>query len=249
MGSEFSEDSINVSGNSNSPIDLDVNTDAYINENLDFNINGQYEVSNDVEDSFVNNENYQQLIDAYHRMFNKYYSKYLIAKNVSKEIWMSINEKVYYIPILENLKSILKNKVIKNEFFKKKASSNNCISSFYDSKRYDERKFFSSFSDTIQKKRFIDECEACNPIGDNRKKYKMTGVYFKIGNLGNRFQSVNQLTFLVMLFKSQFLKNYRYASILKRLHQDLRFFETDGIIVKWNGELFKNFGIDFFYLR
>ncbi|CAF0824860.1 unnamed protein product [Brachionus calyciflorus] len=219
---------------------INLNNQILIGTILSYN---KKEISIDALKSLINNNSFNLI----HKLNKSDMKKKEWCRNSDfyiepKEILLSLEEKVYYIPLLENLKSILKNDIIKNEFFKTVINSNNSVSSFNDSKRFKERNIFNCHHKTIQLKLFIDECETSNPIGDNRKIYKMTGVYFKIGNLDNRFQSANHLTFIVMIFKSKFLNKYSYETILNCLQEDLKKLETEGILVEYNGTLIKLLG-------
>lgn len=45
---------------------------------------------------------------------------------------------------------------------------------------------------------YVDEFEVCNPVCPKHGKYKLTGVYFTIGNLSKRYRNTSNTVFLCM---------------------------------------------------
>ena len=84
---------------------------------------------------------------------------------------------------------------------------------------------------------FIDGYSNCNPLGPARQAYKVTTIYFRIGNLDQQYQSVDYFTQLAIICYDKQLKYYGYQTIFAPLIADLKILETDGIDVTYQNEL------------
>ncbi len=116
-----------------------------------------------------------------------------------EEVQLDDNEKFHYIPILENLKCLLKNDQIKAEFIRKKEKNENEITSFNDSLRFQTNEIFNKVDElSFQLKLYIDAFTTTNPLADLRKKYKLQGlfIYLKITER-KKFIILNKLRFIL----------------------------------------------------
>ena len=70
-----------------------------------------------------------------------------------------------------------------------------------------------------------------NPIGAKNGKYKLTAVYYVIGNLPPKYRSQLRLTHLAILVKKNHLKsNYNdFSQLLKPLIADLIMLQTERV--------------------
>jgi len=85
-----------------------------------------------------------------------------------------------YIPLIKNIKSMLSNKKIKAEYFKKLPDNElRFISCFSHSRKFKDNPVFQKDRHALQLKFFIDDFDLNNPLGDKRKKNKLCGVYYK----------------------------------------------------------------------
>lgn len=77
----------------------------------------------------------------------------------------------------------------------------------------------------------MDEFELCNPIGAKRGKYKLTAVYYVIGNLPQRYSFADSCIFLCILVRHQFVKNHDpgYSSLFAPLIADLKLLKTGSV--------------------
>ena len=140
------------------------------------------------------------------------------------------------MPILETLKSLLSHPQIKDEYFKS-VSTNISIDSFYTSSKFQTNQLFKNKPNSIQIKLYIDEFGTSDPLGDSKNNYKITGVYYKIGNLPYRFQGTNHFTQLAMLFFPEDLKRLGYDEMFSPLIKDIKFLETQGIDIEFNNQI------------
>ena len=82
---------------------------------------------------------------------------------------------------------------------------------------------------------YMDDFETTNPLGDRRGVDKINATYFRIGNLGDCYQSVSYITQAIIISNSSITKTYGYKRIFDPLIKDLKIIETEGI--KINEEL------------
>ena len=79
---------------------------------------------------------------------------------------------------------------------------------------------------------FFSEGFPQNPLGAARGRYKITQVFFTLGEIDKAQRSkIDRLT-LVMVFREKLLKTYSYETIFKVLVEDLQKLEL-GIEVKF----------------
>lgn len=76
-----------------------------------------------------------------------------------------------------------------------------------------------------------DEYEVCNPIGTSRRKHKICGFYWTLGNLIPGCQSSLSSIYLALLVKSDDLKAYGYETVLEPLISDLISLEEHGVFL------------------
>lgn len=86
---------------------------------------------------------------------------------------------------------------------------------------------------------YIDEFEICNPLGTSRRKHKICGVYWILGNLAPGCNSALSSIYLAALIRSSDLKCYGYEKVLKPLIDDLVILEESGIFLSKLGRTVK----------
>ncbi|CAF0799181.1 unnamed protein product [Brachionus calyciflorus] len=155
------------------------------------------------------------------------------------EICIKSDKKFHYVPILDKLKSILSKNEIYESITKQSSNNSRQITSFNDSNNFKNNLLFNSNEFTIQIKLFIDDFNLFNPLGDNRKKNRLTGIYFRVGNLPNLYQSADYFTQLALLFDSNILDEFVYSKILERFINDLKKLENEGLEIMKNEKLLK----------
>ena len=96
-----------------------------------------------------------------------------------------------YVPIMKTLKALFLQPEICKVYFENISSTinrNRMITSFYESDNFGKNTLFSFNFENIQLNFFIDGYSNGNPLDDERDKFKVTPVQFKIGNLSRSFQ-------------------------------------------------------------
>lgn len=67
---------------------------------------------------------------------------------------------------------------------------------------------------------YMDDFEICNPFGTSRKKHKLCGVYWILGNLQTVCESSLNSIYLALLCKSEDVKTFGYKKIFEPLLHD-----------------------------
>lgn len=112
--------------------------------------------------------------------------------------------------------------------------------SFYDSINYKYNLQLSKEC-AISLILYVDDFEICNPLGTSRKKHKIFGVYWVLGNLPSSFHSSLSNIYLAALINSEDVKCYGYDSVLKPLLDDLTILEQQGLFIAKLGKTLKGF--------
>ena len=92
-------------------------------------------------------------------------------------------------------------------------------------------KFFIENMNAIQLKVYIDAYSTTNPLGDEKRDYKLEGIYFKINNLEHALLSKDYITQLVFLISDKLVKKYGYERLLEPFIDDLIVLETLGLTI------------------
>ena len=135
-----------------------------------------------------------------------------------------------YVPIFGSVKALFKRESVRKQFLHPPQKTN-CYTDFRDGSVFLKNPFFSKCSNfpKLQVILYQDSFEVVNPIGHSKKKHKMLGVYFTLGNIypSNRC-TVNSIQ-LCMLVKERFVNIETSPIIFKPLLDDLKTLESVGI--------------------
>ncbi|OON91157.1 MAG: hypothetical protein ATN32_02455 [Candidatus Epulonipiscium fishelsonii] len=177
---------------------------------------------------------------------NKYYKKHFKVIESIEFVLDPQNKKSFqYISILQSLQQILS-----CQFFLDKAINLKSphhiqtdkiqYKSFYDGSNYKENLHFSKEC-AISLVLYVDDFEICNPLGTSRKKHKICGVYWALGNLPASCHSSLSNIYLAALIYSEDVKCYGFDTVLKPLVDDLVTLEQQGLFVAKLGKTVKGF--------
>ena len=176
-------------------------------------------------------------------------SKYKIQKYIKKffpfvgarEYFLSCHDeksKYHYIPVPELLKTL----IMREDVFEMMCGNKHSMHQqdvLYDTcdGRHSIHVDDDDLSMNIKLHLYIDEFELCNPIGAKRGKYKLTAVYYSIGNMPVKYRNKTNMIFLCLLVRHKFIKAYdpTYHKVFEPLLVDLHDLRT-GIIVNINGK-------------
>lgn len=141
----------------------------------------------------------------------------------------------HYIPIIDLLKQVLSRADVQEQLEKNQHFYHHSHV-LYDTCDGDRINGCPTSHSVLKLQLYVDEFELCNPIGPKRGKYKLTGVYFTIGNLPKRHRNNNNQIFLCLLVRHRILKMHdpTYEKLFGPLLGDLETL-NNGIDFEVNG--------------
>lgn len=138
----------------------------------------------------------------------------------------------YYIPIKESITALLKDFTVLKQVkqcVSLRQSADGILRDFIDGSVYKQ-----ATRDTSKKYisliLYQDSFEIVNPLGSAKKRHKVLGVYFVLGNLQCHYRSVVDHTQLVMLINEGDFDRVGQR-IFSRLVADLQTLENEGIVI------------------
>jgi len=176
---------------------------------------------------------------------NKYYrSKFCVVEPVEYVIDRRNRRSFQYIPVLKtlqqvlNCETILSNAVNLKEKLQPVSSERQVYRCLWDGANFKENSLFSNEC-AVSLILYIDDFEACNPLGTSRKIHKICAIYWILGNLPPGSHSSLSSIYLAALIKSDDVKLYGYNAVLEPLINDIIILEQHGIFVAKLGKCVK----------
>ncbi|KAK0134446.1 hypothetical protein N1851_029941 [Merluccius polli] len=157
-------------------------------------------------------------------------------KNTGTFDQVLVSDTLAYVPLLLTLQSVFKQSSI-IDMFTSVQSSSNLYSDLRDGAYFMKHPLFSKDIPSLQIQLFYDDFEPCNPLGSKKGAHKLGAIYFTLRNFPPRYNSCLANIHLCMLFHTQDIKKYGFATILEPLVNDLKILETDGIDIPGLGGL------------
>lgn len=182
------------------------------------------------------------LSTSYHR--KQYYKRELkVVEPITYILNRKKNHTFQYVPLLKSLQQILNCKVVVDKVVENHRGQQDIepdssfeLRSSQDALYFKENNFLNSEELRISLRLYVDDFETCNPLGTSRKKHKLCGVYWVLGNLPPGSHSSLSSIFLAILCKSVDVKRYGYEKVLEPLLQDLKILENDGVYIALLGK-------------
>ena len=150
-----------------------------------------------------------------------------------------------YIPLLQSLQQLLSHKGVLDHLETPRVQSQLLSSlqeyrTIRDGQYFKQNPFLSEGEGfRIALHLYVDDFEICNPLGTSRKKHKLCGVYWVLGNLPPGSHSKLTSIYLAVLCKSDDVKSYGFKKVLEPLLQDLNILEQHGVFVSQIGQCVK----------
>lgn len=137
--------------------------------------------------------------------------------------------KYCYIPLLDSLKQIIMNQIVRENVFNKRTPSPEGVyCDIEDGMVYKQNQFFEQ-SNSIKIILYQDEFEIVNPLVSARKRHKLLAVYYSLGNMPIHQRSKMDSIQLVLLCKESYASNQNMDHIFEPLIRDLKHLEGVGI--------------------
>ena len=141
-----------------------------------------------------------------------------------------------YVPILDNLKSLLKHEDVLAQILDSKDKSN-LLSDFCDGDLFSKNQLFANDPHALQIQLYCDDFTVVNPLGapGRVREFKITAFYFLLGNLDPKYRSQLDMIQLVALVKATDVKKFGLEKVIQPLLEDIYILETEGISIKYEG--------------
>lgn len=140
----------------------------------------------------------------------------------------------YYVPILETLKAMLDDPNIYQAAFRKKLKVPGYLTDFDDGMKFKSSTFFTD--KTINIFLYQDAAEmVVNAIGNATSRYKLLCMYMVLGNLDPHLRCKTENVQLVLLCKNKDFSYFGGDRVFRRLIEDIKVLEENGIVVHGGG--------------
>ena len=148
-----------------------------------------------------------------------------------------------YVSILKTIEVLLwKENVQKYVLSSGDTENDGLICEFKDGLIYENNPLWTSSNKTIYIVLYCDEFVCANPLGNKVKKYKISAIYFVLGNLPRKKRSMLSSINLAILCKTTFIEKHGYESVLAPLIKDLETLEQKGVSENIDGVSHTFFG-------
>lgn len=189
------------------------------------------------------------LIDSLHAKGGKLSSEYLRLEYFKKSlnyiepvqirIGYSDQDKpcyYHYVPIEDTIKSLFNQSEVRRQYLESTAEPG-VLQDISDGQRVRSCPIFESGG--LQIILYQDSFEVVNPLGSGKKKHKILGVYFTLGNLHPHARSKIDPMQLAIVCKEKFVKTFGTQKLFQRLVDDLCNIEKSGVFIPALGKRVK----------
>jgi hypothetical protein len=157
------------------------------------------------------------------------YLSYVEPKSVYIGLTSKNKPRYYqYVPIKESLSAMLQDQSVYKQCCTQHVSTPGIIADFQDGCLYNNSTTSSEVERCLSLILYQDSFEIANPLGSAKKKHKVLGVYYTLGNLHQHNRSKIDHTQLVMLVVEKDLGSVGLR-VFKPLVDDLKDLEGKGI--------------------
>lgn len=160
----------------------------------------------------------------------------VIDKETSASVPKTIIETCQYVPIIDTLTMVLKNKDVRAIIESETESNNGILASFIDGQHFKNHPFFQKYKHAIRLQLYYDELEIVNPLGSKTGIHKLGVFYYTIQNLLPHMNSEISSIHVLLLCCHTDIKKYKFEKILSPFLNDLAKLENDEGITIFLGE-------------
>ena len=144
-----------------------------------------------------------------------------------------VTDKFVYIPLLETLKFIFKNREIYNHILQP-CEKTGFYKDFCDGSYFKNHPLFSEKPNSLQIQIFYGDFEVANPLGSKHGIHKIGSIYFILRNLSPKVNSALMNIHLLTLFHTEDVKKYGFNAILEPLIKDLKVLKCTGVEIPFS---------------
>lgn len=140
----------------------------------------------------------------------------------------------YYVSILETLTSMLNDPKVYNAVFRERLKVPGYLTDYDDGAKFKNSDFFTN--KTLNIFLYQDACEmVVNAIGNATSRYKLLCMYMTLGNLDPHLRCKTENVHLVLLCKNKDFSFFGGNCVFRRLVEDIKILEDEGIVVNGGG--------------
>lgn len=145
------------------------------------------------------------------------------------------NESFYfYVPILETLSTMLDDKKTYEAVFRKKTKVPGYLKDYDDGLKFKNSQFFTH--KTLNIFIYQDAAEmVVNALGNATSRHKLLCVYMVLGNLDPHLRCLTENVQLILLCKTKDFSCFGGNRVFRRLIEDIKVLEEEGIVVHGGG--------------
>ena len=150
---------------------------------------------------------------------------------------------IEYVPINKSLINLLKHEDVLADISIDKRSTDGAIRSFVDSENFRENPFYQQNPNALRLELYHDDFGAANPLGPYSKKWKVSAVYFILGNLSRKHRSrLDNIQLVSLCLHTSTVSEYGLQEMFKPAIDDLKILETQGIQFEFEGRSYHFLG-------
>lgn len=147
----------------------------------------------------------------------------------------------YYVPILETLCKMLDDKKTYDAVFRQKHKTPGYLKDYDDGLKFLKSSFFNN--KTLNIFIYQDAAEmVVNALGNATSRHKLLCVYMVLGNLDPHLRCLTENVQLVLLCKTKDFTCFGSNRVFRRLIEDIKVLEEEGIVIHGGGFAEKVYG-------
>ena len=151
-------------------------------------------------------------------------------------------ETCQYVPVLQTLKILLEHEDVLGQVLETPMNRSGTIKHYRDGSMFKSHPLFSVSPTSLLLNLYDDDFTVSNPLGNKTRNFKVTGVYFTLGNIDSRLNSKLQSIQLAVLCKARYVKKYGFGLVLAQLIDDVKLLEEKGVTVNFELKCFNFLG-------
>jgi hypothetical protein len=161
-----------------------------------------------------------------------------LAMNLGKN-GSNKNRHYHYVPLRDSINALLADPTVLKQYHQNLAQirTDNLIRDIRDGTSHTSHEILGTNTKAIQLIMYQDAFEIVNPLGSGRKKHKILGFYYTLGNIHAWNRSKVDPLQLVLLCKNVDFTYFGSKKVLKRLVREIKDLEENGIALGPDGEI------------
>ena len=132
----------------------------------------------------------------------------------------------HYVPILKTINNLLQDRNIREQYLSPQPHKENAFKDISDGSTYLGNPLFQQFPNALRIILYQGAYEIVNPLGSAKKKHKILGVYFTLGNIYPENRAKIDSIQLALICRDNDLNHFGQSAVFTRLVYDLKQLEN-----------------------